>query len=160
MFTREGLLELHGRGWKSLMRLLRHAATLPPDELLAPVDGFGHGTVRDTLVHIAESEDWWISTAQGKPSGEWNADEFGDMDPLRDAFHGVGRRTREYLEGLSDEALEEPVEMRHSGGSFQTAPAWIVLHMVTHAFHHKGQIASMCRALGHPAPDTDLDVAP
>ncbi|MGB8537818.1 MAG: hypothetical protein WCD57_15465 [Acidobacteriaceae bacterium] len=26
-----------------------------------------------------------------------------------------------------------------------------------HAFHHKGQIVSMCSILGHPAPDTDLN---
>jgi len=31
-----------------------------------------------------------------------------------------------------------------------------VLHVITHAFHHKGQIVAMLRILGYPAPDTDL----
>jgi leucyl aminopeptidase len=35
-------------------------------------------------------------------------------------------------------------------------PAFILQHLCTHAFHHKGQIAAMCRILGHPLPDTDL----
>jgi uncharacterized damage-inducible protein DinB len=32
----------------------------------------------------------------------------------------------------------------------------ILLHVITHTFHHKGQVVAMLRVLGHPAPDTDL----
>jgi len=35
-------------------------------------------------------------------------------------------------------------------------PAHVIHHVLTHAFHHKGQIVSMCRMLGYPAPETDL----
>lgn len=27
---------------------------------------------------------------------------------------------------------------------------------ITHAFHHKGQVAALCRLLGHPMGPTDL----
>ncbi len=38
---------------------------------------------------------------------------------------------------------------------------WLVLHPITHEFHHKGQVASLGRALGHPVPEgTDLDLVP
>jgi uncharacterized damage-inducible protein DinB len=36
------------------------------------------------------------------------------------------------------------------------SPAFILLHVVTHTFHHKGQVVAMLRTLGYPAPDTDL----
>ena len=36
-------------------------------------------------------------------------------------------------------------------------PALVLHHVLTHAFHHKGQIVAMCRTFGHPAPDTDLN---
>ena len=36
------------------------------------------------------------------------------------------------------------------------SPAFILHHVFTHAFHHKGQSVAMLRLLGHPAPDTDL----
>jgi uncharacterized damage-inducible protein DinB len=159
MFTREGLLELHGRAWGSLRRLLDHIATMPGEVLLKPHEAFGQRTLRDTLVHVAESEDWWIATAQGRRFVVWSS-EFLELEKLREALRDVEQRTRDYLEGLSDEALTERVEFRYSGGSFETSPAWIILHMVTHGFHHKGQMASMCRMLGSPASDTDLDVAP
>ena len=61
---------------------------------------------------------------------------------------------------LDEASLAEPIEMRYPGGGFHTSPTWIVLHMATHGFHHKGQIAAMCRLLGHPLPDLDLDVSP
>jgi uncharacterized damage-inducible protein DinB len=37
---------------------------------------------------------------------------------------------------------------------------YLLLHPVTHEFHHKGQVTSLGRILGHPVPDgTDLDLA-
>jgi uncharacterized damage-inducible protein DinB len=36
------------------------------------------------------------------------------------------------------------------------SPAFILLHVITHTFHHKGQVVAMLRMLGYPAPDTDL----
>jgi uncharacterized damage-inducible protein DinB len=44
------------------------------------------------------------------------------------------------------------------GGELRS-PAFIVLHVITHAFHHKGQIVAMLRIQGYPAPDTDLQPA-
>jgi uncharacterized damage-inducible protein DinB len=35
--------------------------------------------------------------------------------------------------------------------------AFILLRVVTHGFHHKGQIVAMLRLLGCPAPDTDME---
>ena len=43
-------------------------------------------------------------------------------------------------------------------GCTETAtPAYYLHHVMTHAFHHKGQIAAMCRLLGRPfTQDMDL----
>jgi uncharacterized damage-inducible protein DinB len=40
-------------------------------------------------------------------------------------------------------------------GPLQT-PAFILCHIITHAFHHKGQVVAMFRLAGQPAGDTDL----
>jgi len=53
---------------------------------------------------------------------------------------------------LNRRLTERPQAM---GGELRS-PAFIILHIVTHAFHHKGQVAAMLRTLGYPAPDTDL----
>ncbi len=41
--------------------------------------------------------------------------------------------------------------------AFREHPYALALSCSCNAFHHKGQIVAMCRALGHPAHDTDLN---
>ena len=41
------------------------------------------------------------------------------------------------------------------------APAHVILRTQTHVFHHMGQLAAMCRLLGHPIPQgMDFPLAP
>ena len=62
-----------------------------------------------------------------------------------------------YLDGLAEADLNaELTSLPEDWVGPPRSPAFILLHVVTHAFHHKGQIAAMFRLLGHPAPDTDL----
>jgi len=64
--------------------------------------------------------------------------------------------TLEYLDRLSEHDLNQDllrVPERWVGPP--RSPAFILHHVLTHAFHHKGQVVAMCRLLGHPAPDTD-----
>jgi uncharacterized damage-inducible protein DinB len=69
----------------------------------------------------------------------------------------VGEQTHAYLSGMADQQLSRTTELRYPDGNLTVrTPAFILHHVLTHAFHHKGQIVAMCRVLGHPAPDTDL----
>ena len=66
--------------------------------------------------------------------------------------------TRTFLEALTAPELLEPRHIEFSaGGSIEISPARMLLHVVTHGFHHKGQAAAICRLLGYPTPETDLD---
>jgi uncharacterized damage-inducible protein DinB len=71
-------------------------------------------------------------------------------DRVRDA-------TRAYLQSLSEAQLNRVLSKRPQAwvGELRS-PAFILLHVVTHTFHHKGQVVAMLRTLGYPAPDTDL----
>ena len=62
------------------------------------------------------------------------------------------------MSALNEQQLNANAELRFSeeDAAFRT-PALVMHHVLTHAFHHKGQIVAMCRMLGHPAPDTDLN---
>ena len=67
-------------------------------------------------------------------------------------------RTLNYLSSLSEQRLITATELHFPDGDIAVrTPALILHHVLTHAFHHKGQIVSMCRILGYPAPDTDLN---
>jgi uncharacterized damage-inducible protein DinB len=68
------------------------------------------------------------------------------------------QQTTAYLSRLTEEQLNTGSELHFSDGDTAVrTPALVLHHVFTHAFHHKGQIVAMCRVLGHPAPDTDLN---
>ncbi len=77
-------------------------------------------------------------------------------------FYDLTRRTRfgvlNWLETFN--APDEPFTWTSPSGYAHTLTRrWLILHPITHEFHHKGQALALARVLGHPHPgnpDTDL----
>ena len=157
MFTKSGIRELHGAMHESLDVLLNHVATVPDRLLRQPVDGFGFPTVARQLVHILTVEEGWVHDLQFKDFPGWFEQDAPTLEALLSQKHRILAATRAYLDSLSEEQLNATLPRRPEGWSGELrSPAFILLHVITHSFHHKGQIVAMLRILGHPAPDTDL----
>jgi len=157
MFTKAGIIELHAATHERLDLLLHHAATVPEELLHKPISGFGHASVWAQMVHILTCEEGWVHDLQNRPFDGWYESDCPAMADLRVAKERVRGATRRYLEGLSEEQLNTTLATRPEGwGGELRSPAFILLHVMTHAFHHKGQVVAMLRILGYPAPDTDL----
>jgi uncharacterized damage-inducible protein DinB len=157
MFTLQGIREFHSWTHASLTRLLDHIATLPEDSYTRKLSGFGFSTIHAQVIHIFGCESRWINRARAVSIGDWNVMDWPTVSDARGLQKRVGRKTLTYLSSLTDRQLNEDVELvLEDGVRITCTPALIIHHFLTHAFHHKGQIVSMCRALGHPAPDTDL----
>ena len=94
---------------------------------------------------------------QNKGFTGWSEEDCPTMADLRAAKERLRRATQTYLGGLTEEQLNTPLAERPVdwGGELRS-PAFILLHVITHAFHHKGQLVAMLRIHGYPAPDTDL----
>jgi uncharacterized damage-inducible protein DinB len=137
--------------------LLRHIASVPEGKLREPLAGFGIATVWKQLVHIVEGEEVWVCDLQGKARLGWGEKDCATMQVLLAEKERVRLATGAYLDGLSDAQLNRTLTERPREwvGELRS-PAFILLHVVTHAFHHKGQVVAMLRTLGYPAPDTDL----
>jgi uncharacterized damage-inducible protein DinB len=160
MFSKEGVLAFHGWTQVSYGILFRHAALLPHEAFVRSLDGFGFPTVRDQLLHIAICEDFWVTIANGREFIEWDHQSFHDAPAIFTAYQPVAARTREWISGMTTEELLQPRKVLFSeGNSALVAPAPMLHHVLTHGYHHKGQIVAMCRILGYPAPETDLDKA-
>lgn len=157
MFTKAGIIELHARMHERLDLLLRHVATLPDELSHNAISGFGHPSVWKQLAHILMCEEGWVHDLQKKSFAVWCAEDcptFAALQASKDRIRGA---TRTYLEDLTEEQLNTTLAERPPGWSGELrSPAFILLHVITHAFHHKGQIVAMVRILGYPAPDTDL----
>lgn len=157
MFAKAGILELHSTMHERLDLLLLHVDTVPEDLRHKPISGFGHLSVWKQLVHVVTCEEGWIHDLQNEPFAGWGVEDCPTMAALQAAKDRVRRETRTYLAGLTEEQLNTTLAQRPVdwGGELRS-PAFILLHVITHAFHHKGQIVAMLRILGYPAPDTDL----
>jgi len=157
MFTKAGIRELHGATHDSLDILFRHVATVPDTLLCEPLAGFGFPTVLKQLVHILVVEDGWVHDLQDKEFADWREEDSTPLTVLLGAKARIRDSTRVYLESLSEVQLNSTLVKRPQVwfGELRS-PAFILLHIITHTFHHKGQVVAMLRVLGHPAPDTDL----
>jgi uncharacterized damage-inducible protein DinB len=137
--------------------LLRHISSVPVERLREPLAGFGIETVWKQLVHIVKGEEVWVCDLRNKARLAWGEKECETLEVLRAEKERVRLATRAYLDSLSDAELNTTLAKRPAEwvGELKS-PAFILLHVVTHTFHHKGQVVAMLRTLGYPAPDTDL----
>jgi uncharacterized damage-inducible protein DinB len=158
VFTLDGIRKFHGWTHASLSLLLDHLSTIPPGDYTKELPGFGCPTVHRQVVHLFNCEGFWIHVLQGLPYQDRDPADCPVVADARLLQQEVSRQTIAYLSGLSDQQLHADTELRFPDGDAAIrTPALVLHHVFTHAFHHKGQIVAMCRALGHPAPDTDLN---
>ena len=158
MFTVDGIRKLHGWTHASLSLTLDHLSTIPDSEQGKVVAGFGFGTVREQVIHIFNCEGFWIHLLQGRSYVLRRPEEGPAAAAARALQQEVVQQTHAYLAMLSDEALNAKMVLHFPDGDEAVrTPALVLHHVLTHAFHHKGQIVAMCRLLGYPALDTDLD---
>jgi uncharacterized damage-inducible protein DinB len=84
-------------------------------------------------------------------------DQITDAKTMRERFAFVDSIVNEALEKFT--TPDEPLEFPHRSGNLKLTQRWLLLHPITHEFHHKGQLLALARVLEHPLPgnmDTDL----
>jgi uncharacterized damage-inducible protein DinB len=157
MFTKDGISELHKLTHESLDILLQRASSVSMECLWQTLAGFGHPTVWEQLIHILEVEESWVCDLQNRSFARWREENCRTMETLLQARERVRNATRAYVDTLSETQLNTRLTERPTKwfGELKS-PAFILLHVITHTFHHKGQVVAMLRMLGYPAPDTDL----
>jgi uncharacterized damage-inducible protein DinB len=158
MFTLDGIRKFHGWTHASLNLLLDHLSTIPKGDYAKDLPGFGFSTLQKQVIHIFNCEGFWIQALQGLQYTDRGVPDCPDVAAAKRLQQQVSRQTRVYLSSLTEQQLNADAELHFSDGDHAVrTPALVLHHVLTHAFHHKGQVVAMCRHLGHPAPDTDLN---
>jgi uncharacterized damage-inducible protein DinB len=142
--------------WAS-SRLVEAAAALTPDELTRDF-GTADKSVLGTLVHVFAADRIWMGRIQGNvPARFIDIDKDmhlsvlqNDWPPLLDQWHA-------WVSGLDAEALAGNITYKDmKGNPYETAAWQIILHVVNHGTHHRGQVSGFLRAMGHKPPVLDL----
>jgi uncharacterized damage-inducible protein DinB len=162
VFTVDGIRKFHSWTHTCLTVVLDHLSTIPASDYAREVQGFGFSTLHQQVIHIFNCEGFWVQALQvralqGLTYRDRNPSDYASVADARLLQREVSEQTLAYLAGLTDQQISSDTELRYPDGEVAVrTPAFVIHHVLTHAFHHKGQIVAMCRALGHPAPDTDL----
>src|ERR1700676_1381633 len=156
VFTLDGVRKFHGWTHASLDLVLVHLSTIPATDYVKELPGFGFPTLRAQAIHVFNCEGFWIHTLQGLRYVDRDPWECPSVVDARLLQQEVSGRTHAYLSKLTDQHLNTNTELHFPDGDTAVrSPALVLHHVLTHAFHHKGQMVAMCRALGYPAHDTD-----
>ena len=154
MHTTAGLLDLHERTHRALGLLLDHCSGLEHEDLAREIDGFGYPSILLQLQHVIGAERYWVGVLRGEMLVDEDPADAASIDALRAFRSRVAADTIAYLEAASDGEINTPRTMTTWGDrEVDLVPAHVVLRTQTHVFQHKGQIAAMCRLVGHPVPD-------
>ncbi|HRW75572.1 MAG: DinB family protein [Lewinellaceae bacterium] len=137
--------------------LLAYCDRLPPEALLTgqPEVGWG-GSIRNLLVHNANAYRYWIGMqALGRSLEFIHEADVPDLSAVRDLYRDVDRMMEAFLEAYGEEGQSE-VEVHRKGRTYSVDALAVFTHVITHEFHHKGQILTLGRRLGHIPVDTDI----
>jgi len=126
-------------------------------DLNTPVPAYENNTICYLLEHVASCYFNWLGYfALKQPVGQLNDTGFNTSVLIRQLYSNVDEVVNAFLENFKDK-LEIPITGVHNrNGQLSATPLQLFTHVLTHEFHHKGQIMTMCRLLGHIPPDTDV----
>ena len=135
-------------------RALAAALQLTPDELEHDFKT-SETCVRGTLVHMYRAERVWHRRLDGKPV-QFREDGDHTMAALSQNWPPVSEMWLQFGRSSTDETVQTQLTYTDLKNNIWTQPLWkIILHVVNHATHHRGQAMGFIRALGHTPPNTD-----
>lgn len=131
--------------------------SLSPHNYTKQVDHFGQGNIRKTQAHIVDAYIHWIANfALNKSIPYLQADLIPTVADMKAEYTNVNGWMAEFLKIYASTPNATITNTLGRRGQITTTPLTLFTHMITHEFHHKGQMVSMARILGYPPPDTDI----
>jgi uncharacterized damage-inducible protein DinB len=138
-------------------RLVDAAATLSPEQRERDF-GTADKSIAGTLVHIFRSErSWLLRIKEGKPSIPSKQASDEEWNVLLEQWPILHEEWREWASGLADGDPDRGIDYTDLKGNPYSQPLWqLILHVVNHATHHRGQVSGFLRVLGFTPPPLDF----
>ena len=157
MSVSAGVLQTHlaYTKWAS-SKLIDIAAQLPEEQLTRDFQTADR-SVLGTLVHTFQGDRIWWARVTNSPLAGFRLDSDYQLSTIQNDWPALLDRWQEVGASLTDENAQRIVEYTRLNGAQFSQPLWeIILHVVNHGTHHRGQVSGFLRAMGHTPPPLDL----
>jgi len=147
---------LNYTAWAST-RLVDAASALTSQELMRDF-ATANRNVLGTLVHVYAADRVWLGRIEGNPPAHFLVPE-QDMHlaVLRNDWPALLERWKQWGALLTEDSIHRDISYKSLKGDAFVTPTWqIVLHVVNHGTHHRGQVSGFLRAMGHVPPSLEL----
>ena len=135
-------------------------------EVLSPAQysqdlGNSFKSIRETLVHTYGAEWlWYLRWVGSSPPSLPDAALFPDVASLRAPWMEQEKKIRALVSSLASSQLERVFKYQLMNGQpVESVFAHMLQHVVNHATYHRGQVTTMLRQLGAPAPKSQDMIA-
>ena len=136
-------------------RIVDAAAKLSPEELSHDFQTADR-TILNTLVHTYVADRLWLARMQHEPQRP-PTDADRSLQVLETEWPALMEHWNAWAASLTDESAQAPLEYHDLRGNPWKQPVWqLILHVVNHGTHHRGQASGFLRTLGHTPPVLDL----
>jgi len=138
--------------WGEVRQALFAALDKLTDSQLDFVPYPGLWSLRETVCHIAETEDGWLRyyTANRYREDHFKPEDYPTVASLKKLLTKVHAETETQFAQDADTMMEKVVQLPWDA---QTALGWAVWHVLEHEIHHRGEIFLMLGMHGIEAPD-------
>lgn len=138
-------------------RVLDEINAMPAEVLVKDLKG-SFASIYDTLKHVYQADAIWWDRLQGRPTSSLDSYEApGCTWEMKDAWMALHDKMIDWATALREEDWSREMPYKTLAGLAMESPIWqMVLHLVNHGTHHRGQVTTMIRQLGSKPVNLDL----
>jgi len=142
--------------WAS-RRLVDAVAHLSPEELNRDFQTADHSAL-GTLVHVFAADRIWLARVTGAAAPrQFISEADHSLAVLQNDWPALLDKWQQWAQSITDESARESVTYKDTQGNAFSRPLWqLILHVVNHGTHHRGQVSGFLRAMGQTPPQLDL----
>jgi uncharacterized damage-inducible protein DinB len=119
--------------------------------------GTADKSVLGTLVHVFAADRVWLTRLQREPKAAFITDADYSLAVLQNDWPALHARWKAWAAGLTEAETRADVSYTDMRGNPWRQPMWqLILHVVNHGTHHRGQVSGFLRTMGHTPPKLDL----
>ncbi len=138
-------------------QVLKQVQELDAERQMRNLQG-SFASLYDTVAHLFQADSIWLDRLEGKPVR--SREEYaapGCTYDLGEAWLQVLDRMTHLAEGLGEDQWDNVISYKLLSGTPSENSYWqIILHVVNHGTHHRGQVTHMLRQLGEKPLSLDL----